>query len=146
MKTIFHLRVCALIHRRGQFLVVRTKGGNHSFFLGGHVETGESIVAALKREILEECGRDAEIKEYLGAIENAWIEDDVKQWEIAHFFHAVIPDIESKSNILSLEPHIKFFWTAPEKFKRVNLLPMPLRNLAKAWAEGDKKIWWASTI
>jgi len=146
METKFHLRVRALIYHKGQFLVVRTKNGSHSFLPGGHVETGESVTAALQREIMEECGRSCEIKEYLGAIENAWIEDGVRQWEITHFFHAIISDLEDNPNVVPLEEGFDLLWIVPDEFEKLNFLPEPLRDLMKSWANGDKKIWWGSAM
>ena len=146
METKWHLRARAVIYENGKCLVVRTKNGSHSFLAGGHVESGESVPAALEREMLEETGRKCEIKEYLGAIENAWIKDGGREWEITHFFHVVIPDLEADSHILPAEEGFDFLWINSDEFEKLNLLPVPLRNLMKNWAGGDTTIWWASTM
>ena len=57
--------VAAVIERNGQILICQRKpGGRHPLkweFPGGKVEAGEDPTAALKRELTEELGVDAEI-------------------------------------------------------------------------------------
>ena len=146
METKFHLRVRALIYRDGKVLVAHEKNSNHTSLPGGHVEIGESVVTALQREIMEECGRDCEVREYLGAVENAWVENGVNQWEITHFFCVTIPDLEDNYAVNSAEDRLEFLWIGVGKFEKENLLPLPLRDLIQRWMNGDKTIWWASTI
>lgn len=146
METKFHLRTRALIHHDGKVLVAHEKNSDHTSLPGGHVETGESVIAALRREIMEECGRKCEVNEYLGAIENAWLENGVNQWEITHFFRATISDLKNNPDIISAEDRLEFLWIGAGEFERENLLPLPLRDLIRRWINGDKTIWWASTI
>ena len=141
-----HLRARALVYHNGRFLVLRMKNGSHSFLQGGHIEIGESIIEALKREMMEECGRMCSVKEYLGAIENTWIEDGIKHWEINHIFHVEIPDLDKDFKIESLEEDYEFIWATPDEFEKINLLPLPIRELMKKWAGGDRTTWWASTF
>jgi ADP-ribose pyrophosphatase YjhB (NUDIX family) len=146
MNTNWHLRARAVIYSNGKFLAVRNKDHSHSFLPGGHVEIGESATVALEREMLEECGRKIEIKGYLGAIESAWEKNDSREWEITHFFQAEIPDLETNPNVVPFEDGFDVIWITPEEFEEMNFLPMPLRELLIAWANGDKKIWWASKM
>ena len=146
MTTKWHLRARAVIFHDGHFLVVRPKDGNYIFLIGGHVEEGESVPVALEREIAEEAGRKSEVNEYLGAIENAWMVDGVRQWEITHFFNVKIADIETRPDIISAEEGFDLIWVTPNEFEKLNLLPIPLRDFMKNWATGDGKIWWASTM
>lgn len=146
METKFHLRTRALIYRDGKVLVAHEKNSDHTSLPGGHVETGESVVAALRREIMEECGRDCEVHEYLGAVENAWAEDGMNQWEITHFFRVTIPNLKNNNDISSAEDRLEFLWITLGEFEKENLLPFPLRDLIKRWIDGDKTIWWESTI
>lgn len=146
MQTKFHLRARALICRDGKVLVARPKDKNHTSLPGGHVEDGEGMIAALCREMTEECGVHIENEYYLGAVEQSWVEDDVIQWEIVHYFSAEIPDLTADTDIVSHEEKLEFLWIAPEEFETENLLPLPLRDLIKRWISGNKAIWWASTM
>ena len=57
------IRVGVLICRDGEVLLVRHEKGGHSYWLvpGGGVDTGETMVAAGARELLEETGYTVEI-------------------------------------------------------------------------------------
>lgn len=144
METIWHLRVRAVIEHDGKFLVMIPGKRDRTFLPGGHVETGESATIALIRELKEELGIDGEIEKYLGAIENAWIEDGIKEWEITHFFKFKSP-VDTHS-IKSIEEGVEIVWLSPAEFEKFNLLPVPLRNFLKDWNLKNQKAWWASSM
>jgi len=146
MQMVFHFRVRVLVCHNGNVLVARAKNKNHVSLPGGHVETGESTVAALRREMTEECGRKIENEHYLGAIEQSWVEGNVRQQEIVHYFFAEIPDLAANPNVVSTEDNLEFFWVTPEEFEKVNFLPMPLRGLIAAYLKGDTQTWWVSNM
>ncbi|HET6946222.1 MAG TPA: NUDIX domain-containing protein, partial [bacterium] len=58
--------------RDGRLLLAHFHGSDHTFLPGGHVEMGESIPAALRREFLEELRVKVGIGPYLGAVEHGW--------------------------------------------------------------------------
>jgi len=137
----FCLKVRAIIHDGDNLLVVRIKGQNFCFLPGGTHEIGETLANTLVREIKEEIGLSAEVKEYLGVVENSWSEDNSHIYEINHVFEAVIPELNTKTNPPSLENHLEFFWIKPEDFEKQRLLPVMIQPLVVNWLEGDKKIW-----
>ncbi len=61
-----------VILKNGKILVVKTLGTTNTFLPGGHIEIGERAEDALKREIKEEINQQAQIKEHLGAIAQAY--------------------------------------------------------------------------
>jgi len=128
MNTKWHLRARAVVYHNGRFLVVNPKSEDYTFLIGGHVEEGESVPVALEREIMEGAGRKCEVKEYLGAIENAWVEDGVRQWEITHFFNVAIADVETHPDIIPAEEGFDLMWITPNEFEKRNLLPCQLRG------------------
>lgn len=146
METKFHLRARALICRNGKVLAARADGKSHTSLPGGHVEDGEGILVALRREIIEECGVHIANERYLGITEQSWIEDNVIQWEIVHYFSAEIPYVSADNDIVSKEEKLSFLWIAPENFEKENLLPLPTRALITSYLAGDQQIWWASTF
>lgn len=51
-------RVRLVIIKNGKLLLSHTSKENFYFYIGGKIEFGETIEAACKREIIEECGED----------------------------------------------------------------------------------------
>ncbi|MCL4384086.1 NUDIX domain-containing protein [Patescibacteria group bacterium] len=54
------VRLRLVIIRDGQLLTSYTRKHNFYFYIGGHLEYGETIAAGCAREIREECGDDTE--------------------------------------------------------------------------------------
>ena len=55
---------------------------SHVALVGGRVEIGESSEQTIRREIMEEMGKEIEIIEYLSTIENFFDADDMPYHEI----------------------------------------------------------------
>lgn len=66
-----HITVATVIQQDDRFLLVREKSDGTYVYNqpAGHVEHGESLIAAARRETLEESGWDVEIQELLGIYE-----------------------------------------------------------------------------
>lgn len=66
-----HITVATVIQQDGRFLLVREKSAGEFVYNqpAGHVERGESLIAAAHRETLEESGWEVEISELLGIYE-----------------------------------------------------------------------------
>ncbi len=137
----FCLKVRAIIHDGDNLFVVKIKGQKFCFLPGGTHEIGETLANTLVREMKEEIGLSAEVKQYLGVIENSWSEDNSHIYEINHVFEVAIPKLNAKVNPPSLENHIEFFWLRQEDFEKQKLLPVIIQPLIVKWLAGDKKIW-----
>src|SRR3989344_8533581 len=55
-----HVRLRLIIIKNDKLLVSYTKKSDFFFYVGGHLEFGESIVDGCKREMTEECGEDTQ--------------------------------------------------------------------------------------
>jgi len=54
-----NIRLRLVIIKNGKLLTSYTKKHDFYFYVGGHLEKGETILEGCKREIKEECGNDA---------------------------------------------------------------------------------------
>ena len=71
MSSGIHVTVAAVIEREGRFLIVEEEDEGRVVYNqpAGHLEEGESLIEAVKREVLEETTRAFEptgLRKYLG--------------------------------------------------------------------------------
>lgn len=62
---IIKVRVRLVIIKNGKILLHYTENGNYYFYTGGHLEFGETLLDACKREVLEETGSSFTFKKIL---------------------------------------------------------------------------------
>lgn len=127
-------------------LVARCKGAINTFLPGGHAEFGESLPAALARELLEEVGLGIQVSKYLGAVEHQWREGEQYRHQINHVFSALLPGTEALPPLESREDHLEFFWVRPSELPKHNLMPSPLAKLVQHVLSGDRAAFWDSTF
>lgn len=68
MKNLPHITVATVVPQEGRFLMVRERSLNELVYNqpAGHVEVGETLLTAAKRETLEETGWQVRIQALLG--------------------------------------------------------------------------------
>ncbi|MFC1799380.1 NUDIX domain-containing protein [Candidatus Eisenbacteria bacterium] len=140
----FEYLVRGIIFAGGKVLLVRQKDGSNTFLPGGHIEAGERAESALVREIGEELGETATIKNFVGAVEHAWIDDGRAIHEINLVFEAAVPDLDSRKPPESLEPHLEFVWADLSSLETLNLQPYPLRECLRSIERGYNGFWGTS--
>jgi 8-oxo-dGTP diphosphatase len=136
-KNKFEVIVRAIIVESGKILVCKNKGGDYYFFPGGHVEFGEKIDLALKRELLEELGVKVKSSLFIGMVDNIFNQENELHHEIVFVFNTKIDKLKTKSR----EDHLEFFLLSKEEFKKAKIYPVALKNQI---LKNTKKIFWAS--
>ena len=137
----FHYRTRGIFIKDNHFLLCKQKDCEYTFLPGGHIDLGESATDALIREINEEIGEKITIKNFSGAIENAWKD----HCEISLFFevnHNLSLDQNPKPASID-EMHLNFLWVHKESLANHNLLPKPLIKILK---KPFTQPFWDSTI
>lgn len=127
----------AFIFQDGEVLLCRAKGKEHFFFPGGHVEYGEYIEEALRREIGEELDTQITLCDVIGTAENIFIQDGQEHHEINVVFEAGIREKKSKA----LEHWMEFCWMGEEKLPEAKIFPTSLKKAIIQWKK-DKKTFW----
>ena len=92
----------------GRYAMIHHMKENLWFFPGGKVEKGECRIAALKRELKEEIGVEAEEKHYLGAIKIIHLGKPYR----VHWFEVITSDTPS---VQESEKHNALVWVKEEK-------------------------------
>lgn len=141
---IFHYLVRGILFVNGKVLLAHQKGADHSFLPGGHIGSGEKAEVALEREIAEEIGEKATIKQFIGAVECTWSENGQDNHEIDLVFEVDIPNLDVSKPPRSREAHLEFLWAAPAKLKAHNLQPDPLINCIVDWDRNYHAYWGSS--
>jgi 8-oxo-dGTP pyrophosphatase MutT (NUDIX family) len=142
----FHLIARAVILDKNRILLARQKGMSNTFLHGGHIETGESAVTALQREIREELGLSLKVESFLGCVEAGWEDEKRHNFEVNLIFGASLQDQGLDVPPLSCEEHLEFLWSSVDDLDKNNLLPQPLRKLIFQYLAGDDSAWWGSTL
>lgn len=142
----FHNLARGVIVESDYILVAHEIGSNYTFLPGGHIEIGESVEAALIREIFEELGLRAIIGKYLGAVEHEWDDSNGSNFEINHLFTLDVLGISPQENPQSREKHLEFYWANLQEIRNHNLRPEKLINLLIETDIDSINAWWASDI
>lgn len=134
------IEICvrAIINKE-RILICRNKSRGYYFFPGGHLKFGEKVQDALIREMKEELGLKIEDYEFIGAVENIFLQDNQKHHELNLVFKLTVKKIKSQSR----ENHIDFLFLNKEKFVKEKVLPIALKKSLLKWFK-NKKIFWAS--
>lgn len=127
-------------------LVVHSKHARNTYLPGGHIEFGESAVAALKREIREELGFRIKVTNFLGAVEHGWIDAGGPNHEINLIFRMEFDCPAPGQNPLSREAKIEFRWQKIENLRVARFEPRVLQELLPKWLARGGKSEWGSTI
>ncbi len=139
----FHYVARAIFRSHGHLLVVKEVGAESCFLPGGHIENGEGAIPALQREFREECGLSVDVECFMGAVENQWVDGSSEHHEINLVFLVTCPDASFPSDIISLEPHLTFFWVPESQTKQHNLLPAPMNELVE---QDTTAAFWGSSL
>jgi ADP-ribose pyrophosphatase YjhB (NUDIX family) len=121
--------VRALIIKNRKILVCQTQGRGYFFLPGGHVEFGETMQDALRREMYEEMDAKVLKSQFIGGVENLFEQGGERKHEVSFVFHVDI-DLDV---VASKEEHISFYWFTMEDFINRNVLPPALKDAIVQW-------------
>lgn len=82
----FNYRTCGIVTHNNKILFHKCPNDCYYALMGGRVKTGESSADALKREVLEELGKEICITDFIGVIENFFTSKNTKYHEL-EFIH-----------------------------------------------------------
>jgi ADP-ribose pyrophosphatase YjhB (NUDIX family) len=95
------------------------------------VEFGESATEALKREMAEETGLEAEIGSFRGVVENSFMQKGARHCEMNLVFDMDIPSLRNGAEVVARESWIEFEWVKTDALAEAALLPEEFRRIGK---------------
>ena len=146
-----HVLARAVVIDEGQILLFKTLDMQQNFYFlpGGHVEHGESAVAALKREMLEETGSQIEIIRFLGCLENGFeISESCKchNHEYSFIFAAKAKQLNLHTPLSNLEQRMELLWMPLSELPNVAFKAEGLVPLIPQWLAQDLDLAFKSSI
>lgn len=132
--SVFNYRVCAIIKYNNKLLAMKNDNTPYYYLPGGRVDLHESADEAIKRELKEELGIDAEIIRPLWFAQSFFIEDttDEKFHELCVYYLVDVSDTEliNKGQFAGLETgHNEiFYWLDIDTLKDEYLYPLFVKD------------------
>lgn len=135
----FKFRVSGIIVKENKILLVEMDNSGFLCLPGGYVELGETTEVAVRRELLEEIRKPFEISEYLGVVENYFINKyNKKMHEISFYYLMKSNDILNTENFSLIENDkgrkikLDFCWVDLDQINDYDVRPGFLKNILKS--------------
>lgn len=138
---VLNCRAAAIIKHNGKILFHKNVADNHYALIGGRVQITESSDDTIKREILEELGKEIELTGYIGTVENFFEHKGKNFHEIMFVHQAEFVNEEDKKitetmfNIEKSEieagKNIQYEWVDIDKLDEFNIRPAIIKKVLK---------------
>lgn len=131
-----NVRAAAIIIHNNKLLVHKNRNDNYYALLGGRVKFGENSEETIKREILEETGKEIEIKGYISTIENFFEINGLKYQEILFVYEAEFKNendklIQDKIKNVEGNDNLQYEWVDLNELNDVPLRPGAIKEILK---------------
>lgn len=138
-----HTLVRAVIIQDEHVLLCKTctLENNFHFLPGGHIEPNETAIAALKRELIEEGGKEINIKRFLGCLENYFEPQDKnychkQEYNLIFEVSLAIP-CDVRAPLKQVEDSIKLVWIPLIDVKQLDIRPQILNSSILEWLSNN---------
>ena len=131
-----NVRAAGIIIHNNKVLTHRNVNEDHYALIGGRVQIGEDSETTIKREIMEELGKEIEITGYISTIENFFELKGEKYHEIMFAYKAEFVNEEDKKvegTIKNIEgkEYLQYEWLDLGKIDEYPLLPETIKEVLK---------------
>lgn len=131
-----NIRAAGIIIHNNKVLCHRNINSDHYCIIGGRVQIGEDSETTIKREIKEELGKDIEVIDYAGTIENFFEMNNYKYHEIMFVQNVEFKNEEDKKIDYTLKniegkDHLQYEWLELEKIENYPIWPESIKQMLK---------------
>lgn len=131
-----NVRAGGIIIHNNKILAHRNINEDHYALIGGRVQIGEKSSDTIKREILEEMGKEIEILEYISTVENFFEAKGLKYHEIMFIYKLEFVDendkkIEDTIKNIEGKDYLKYEWIDLEKIEEYPIKPQIIKDMLK---------------
>ena len=131
-----NVRTAVVITHKGKILVHKNLNSDHYALIGGRVEIGEDSETTVKRELLEEIGKEIEVTGYIATVENFFEMKDSKYHEILFIHKGEFKDDEDKKIEYTMKniegkDYLQYEWLEMDKIDEYPLLPRAVKDILK---------------
>ena len=131
-----NVRAAVIIIHDNKLLVHRNINSDHYALLGGRVEIGEHSIQTVKREAIEEMGKEIEITGYFATVENFFEMNETKYHEILFIHKAEFKNDNDKKiteTIKNVEgkDYLQYEWLDMKEIEKYPLKPQVIKEIIK---------------
>lgn len=131
-----NIRAAGIIIHNNKVLVHRDINKSHYALIGGRVAVGENSEETVKREIMEEIGKEVNIIEYIATVENFFKSDEIKYHEILFIYKAEFKNnedklIQEKMKNIEGKDYLQYEWLDLDKIDNYQILPETMKEILK---------------
>ena len=131
-----NMRAAGIIIHNNKVLLHKNVNADHYAVIGGRIKIGESSYDAVKREILEETGKEVEITGYIATVENFFELKGEKYHEILFVHKAEFKDEKDKQieeTIKNVEgkDYLNYEWIDINKIDDYRIKPDVIKEILK---------------
>ena len=131
-----NIRAAVIIIHNNKVLVHKNITESHYALLGGRVRIGEDTAQTVKREVLEETGKQIEITAYISTIENFFESNNMKYHEILFVHKAEFVNEDDKKLLETIKNkegrnELQYEWLDLDKIDKYKILPEVIKPVLK---------------
>lgn len=133
---LLNVRTSGVLIHNNKILLHKNINEEHYALLGGRVAIGENSEEALKREMMEELGKEVEVTGYITTIENLFEMNGSKYYEILFTHNIEFKDEEDKKILETMQnkegkEYLRYEWIDINEIDKYDLRPKAIKNMLK---------------
>lgn len=131
-----NIRAAGVIIHNNKILAHKNINEDHYALIGGRVAIGESSKETVKREIMEEIGKEVDIVRYVATVENFFKCDGIKYHEILFIYQLEFKNEKDKliqETLKNIEgkDYLQYEWLDLDKIDNFQILPKTIKEIIK---------------